>query len=325
MPRLDCLLRVLSWLGRQGPRAVAALVVIGIALPPLGRILKPFITETIFLLLCFAFMQVDIIALRAYLRKPAIILSGTAWTALVVPLLVGSAACGFGLPGYAQELFLAIMLQAIASPIMSAPALASLIGLDAALVLATLITSTALIPLTAPLFAQLFIGPALSLSPLGLGSKLGLLLAGSALTGFLLRRLFSHTVIQQHSDAINGCNIFFLFVFVVVIMENVAVTFAKQPLLVIELTTLACAAYLAMLTISTLLFWRNGRQVALALGFMTAQRNMGLMLAATGSLLPQQTWLYFALAQFPIYFGPYLLKPLVRHLLGRVSFSNKIC
>jgi BASS family bile acid:Na+ symporter len=32
---------VLSWLGRQGTRAVAALVVIGIALPSIGAILKP--------------------------------------------------------------------------------------------------------------------------------------------------------------------------------------------------------------------------------------------------------------------------------------------
>jgi hypothetical protein len=39
---------------------------------------------------------------------------------------------------------------------------------------------------------------------------------------------------------------------------------------------------------------------------MVSQRNMGLMLAATGGLLPDVTWLYFALAQFPIYFSPYI-------------------
>jgi len=42
------------------------------------------------------------------------------------------------------------MLQAVASPMMATPALADLLGLDATLVLATLISSTALIPLTAP-------------------------------------------------------------------------------------------------------------------------------------------------------------------------------
>jgi BASS family bile acid:Na+ symporter len=41
----------LAWLGGQGTRAIAALVFIGIALPPLGELLKPFVTEAIFLLL----------------------------------------------------------------------------------------------------------------------------------------------------------------------------------------------------------------------------------------------------------------------------------
>jgi BASS family bile acid:Na+ symporter len=47
---------------------------------------------------------------------------------------------------------------------------------------------------------------------------------------------------------------------------------------------------------------------------MVAQRNMGLMLAATGDVLPGGTWLYFALSQFPIYLTPQLLKPIVRRL-----------
>ena len=37
-----------------------------------------------------------------------------------------------------------------------------------------------------------------------------------------------------------------------------------------------------------------------------------LMLAATAGVLPDATWLYFALAQFPIYITPQLLRPLAR-------------
>jgi hypothetical protein len=47
---------------------------------------------------------------------------------------------------------------------------------------------------------------------------------------------------------------------------------------------------------------------------MASQRNMGLMLAATGGALPDLVWLYFGLCQFPIYLSPQLLKPLVRRL-----------
>ena len=60
----------LAWVGRQGTRAIAALVFIGLAVPPLGELLKPFVTEAIFVLLCISFMRVDTAALRDHLRQP---------------------------------------------------------------------------------------------------------------------------------------------------------------------------------------------------------------------------------------------------------------
>src|ERR1017187_8707021 len=82
-------LRALAWLGAQGTRAIAALVFIGIAVPPIGELLKPFVTEAIFLLLCISFMRVDVRALRDHLRRPGLVLAATAWTTLGVPLISG--------------------------------------------------------------------------------------------------------------------------------------------------------------------------------------------------------------------------------------------
>ena len=39
MPILNSLVATLAWLGRQGTRAIAAVVFIGIAVPPVGRLL----------------------------------------------------------------------------------------------------------------------------------------------------------------------------------------------------------------------------------------------------------------------------------------------
>src|SRR5437762_93281 len=80
--------RALTWIGGQGTRAVAALVFIGIAVPPLGELVKPFVTEAIFLLLCISFMRVDIGALRDHLRRPGIVIAATAWTTLAVPAAI---------------------------------------------------------------------------------------------------------------------------------------------------------------------------------------------------------------------------------------------
>src|SRR5512140_1884346 len=82
--------RALDWLGGQGTRAIAALVFIGVAVPPLGELLKPFVTEAIFLLLCISFTRVDLGALRAHLRRPVLVVAATAWTMLGVPLVSGA-------------------------------------------------------------------------------------------------------------------------------------------------------------------------------------------------------------------------------------------
>ena len=45
--------------------------------------------------------------------------------------------------------------------------------------------------------------------------------------------------------------------------------------------------------------------------------QLGLMLAATGFVVPDLAWLYFALVQFPIYLLPHLLKPLARRISAK--------
>lgn len=312
------LARALAWLGRQGTRAVAAIVVAGIALPPLGALLKPHLTAAVFVLLCIAFTRVDMAALKDCLRRPAMVLAATAWTALVMPGLFGLVCLASGLKQRSPDLFVAIMLQAIASPLMAAPALAALMGLDATLVLVTLVASTALIPLTAPLFAHLLIGPGgLAISPLALGGKLLAILLGACLVAVVVRRLAGLAAIARRRDEINGLNVVVLFVFVAAVMEGVAARFMAAPWLTLGVALLAFAVFFAVLGLTVAVFLPAGRPHALAIGFMASQRNMGLMLAATGGALPELTWLYFALSQLPIYLSPQLLRPLARRLLAR--------
>lgn len=316
---LDVPAAVLSWLGRQGTRAVAALIVIGIVMPPVGALLKPFVTESVFVLLCIAFLRVDGAAFRSYLGRPAIVLAATAWTSLVIPTLFGTSYLAFGLKHQSPDLFPALVLQAIAPPLMAAPAFAALMGLDATLVLCTMVTSTALLPITAPLFAYAFIGPALTLSPSALGLKLFALLAGSALVGFTVRRFAGPTAIERQKEAINGFNILVLFVFVAAVMESVAARLLATPMITIGLVTLAFVVFFAVLCLTTLVFASAGWERALTLGLMASQRNVGLMLAASGGALPNLTWLYFAFSYFPIYLSPLVLQPLARRMIARAQ------
>jgi len=314
--------RTLVWLGCQGTRAIAALVFIGIAVPPAGELLKPYVTEAVFLLLCISFLRVDLGTLRDYLRRPGLVLAATAWTTVVVPLISGATCLASGIDHRSPDLYLALMLQAVASPMMASPALAAVMGLDSTLVLVTLVTSTALVPFSASLFAYVFFGTMLTLSPLGLGLKLLAILAGSLLVAGMVRGIAGSDAIKRHARAIDGLTVLVLFVFVAAVMGNVAGGFLSDPVKAIELTGLAFAVFFVLLGSTALIFRNAGYGRAMALGLMVSQRNMGLMLAATDGVLPGTTWLYFALSQFPIYLSPQLLKPIVERLNARQPASS---
>src|SRR3954453_2908036 len=85
----------LAWLGRRGTNAVAVSILLGIALPPLGTLVRPFFPETVFLLLCLAFLRVDPGALRAQFARPWLLLAAAAWTMLIVPVFVGASLSAF--------------------------------------------------------------------------------------------------------------------------------------------------------------------------------------------------------------------------------------
>jgi BASS family bile acid:Na+ symporter len=307
--------QALAWLGSQGTRAVAALVVIGIAIPPLGEILRPFVTEAIFLLLCISFLRVDLDRLHEKLQKPKLIVAATMWTMLGVPLISAVCCRLTGLDTHDPALFLALMLQAIASPMMAAPALASLMGLDATLVLLALMAGTALVPFTSVLFAQTFLSSALTISPVLLGLKLLAMLSGSLAFALCIRFVCGASLIERCRRPIDGVNILVLLVFVSAVMGNVVTDFVSSPAHVVAVALLSFVVFFALLGTTMVLFRAVGYERAFALGMMVAQRNMGLMLAATSGVLPPETWLYFAVSQFPIYLSPQLLLPLARRLM----------
>jgi predicted Na+-dependent transporter len=241
-------------------------------------LLRPYVAEAIVLLLIISFMRVDPSSLRAYLRRPALVLTATAWTTIAVPALIGGAVHLIGIDARAPDLFLALMLQGMASPMMASPALAALMGLDATLVLITLVTSTALVPFTAPVFAHIFLGGMLSLSPAALGLQLAAILAGALAVAVVIRLAFGDAAIKRQRAPIDGLNVLILFVFVAAVMSNFITDFRAAPLHVLALAALAFAMFFVLLGATLLLFRSYGSERALALGLMVSLRNMGLML-----------------------------------------------
>jgi BASS family bile acid:Na+ symporter len=304
----------LEFLGRHGTLMVALSIFVGLLVPQLASGFKPLLGEAIFMMLTLAFLRVDTGELRALFVRPGLVLAASAWVMLATPIVLGTLFRVATVDKVAPGLFFILILQMSAPGLMSSPALAALMGLDVALTLASLVVCAAATPVTATFFTHHFLGAAV-ISPIPFGFMLFAYIAGSALIAAVIRRIAGKARVEAQHARIDGLSVIAMFVFAVAAMDNVSAHFLADPARVAKLALLAFGLSMALIVLTTLIFLPAGRARAFAIGLIAGNRNLGLMLAGTGFIAPDVAWLYFGLAQIPIYLLPHLLKPLAARLV----------
>ena len=313
---IKVLAAALAAIGRHGTIAVALSIFAGTLIPGLAPALKPWLGETIVTLLALAFLRVEPSALGILARRPALVIATAAWVVVVTPVLLATTFLALRLNHWLPDLYFILILQSCAPSLMSSPAMAALIGVDVALTLASLLLCTALAPLSASLFTHIFLGNTL-MEPYAFGAKLFLIIAGSAFAAAIGRRIAGDDRINAQREVIDGLSVLGMFIFAAAAMDGVLAHFVARPAFVLGLTALTFLISLGMMVITALVFLNAGRERAFAIGILTGNRNLGLMMTAVGFAVPDRAWLYFGLAQFPIYLLPLLLKPLARRLIKK--------
>jgi len=192
-------------------------------------------------------------------------------------------------------------------------------GLNAAVTLALLLVCAAATPFLAPVLVAIVVGPAITFSPLTLGLRLILMLAGAACVGIAVRSFAGKTWVERQATRIDGLNVIVLFLFAVALMGDVAANTMADPLYVLGLLLLSTAVTFGLSILTALIFARAGRHSALPLAHAAGSRNTGLMLAAAAGHVPELVWLYVALIQIPIYALPLIARPLLRRFVSRSS------
>lgn len=298
----------LDWLGRRGARVLPVVLLAGMAIPPLSTLAQPLLPPVVFLMLVTAFIRVEAVAARAQLRQPLLPIACVVWMMVLTPLAMGAVIVWTGLEQTSPGLAVALMLISAGAPILSTPAFAYILRLDGMLSLTVLIFGQALLPIAAPLMADLFLDEALPLSPQGLGLRLGLLLAGALIVAVPLRRYIGAERLQRHAQALDGINIVLLYLFAVAIMDGVVARFIADPWVVLGVTALAFGLMVLLLVSTVLIFLKAGVTKAVTLGISASNRNLGLFAAALVGHAPELTMIYFAVGQFPVYFLPWAIE-----------------
>lgn len=307
--------RLLRALGRTGANGLAAALLAGLIAPGLGVWLKPVLPALVGGFVAMMLARLDLGPALRHLRRPARLAATVALMIVALPLGVGLALTALGRAALDPALVLALSLQAASAPILATPAVAALIGLDGAFAVVALLAHMAVLPLVAPGLARFVAGDAVPLDAAAIARNLALLLTGATLVAIAARRRWTLAQVQAARLELDGVNILLMFAFAVAIMDGVLARVAADP--ATAATHLAVAFAVAgggLVAGFAVLRPIIGAGDAVAMSYAFGHRNVGLMIAAMGGALPDATWLYFALAQAPIYLTPLLLARLARRM-----------
>jgi len=315
---LNLLFAPLAFLGRYGTQGFALSIFMGLALPQFAAAARPLLPVTIFLFVALTFARADLVALKAALAKPGAVLLAVGWLIVVPVLMVLSILTVFPRGSLDPGLVLGLVIVAAAPPIMSGPAMAMMFNIEPTVLIAATIITTSASPFIAPPLAELLLGGPVPLDRSVLMLRMLGLIGGAIVAAILFRAVVGYERIKAVKSELDGFGVIMYFLFAIAAMDGVTNAFVTRPGKVFLFLGVAFAIVIAGFLLAWLVlrpFMKPGD--CFLMGYGTGQRNMGALIAALGAATPETTFLFFALAQFPIYLMPQLIKPIAKRFAAR--------
>ena len=303
----------LAFFDRHGTKLLASGLFIGLILQPLAHAIWPLLPALVFLLTAATMLRIDWPQVIAHARHPLRIGLFVLWALGMSPVLMAVIVRILDAPvGLAQSL----VLWAASPPLMSLPAIALLLGLDAALALLVMVAATFLVPLTLPplLLGLMDLDLGIGIGPLM--ARLAVVVGGAGAASGLLRWYLGRDRLRRLAAEISGINVLLLVLFAVGVMDGMTGHLIHEPLRVLGYCAAALGASLGLQVMSFLSFGWLGRSPALTVGLIGGNKNMAIVWASlsVAAASSPDLMLYFASAQLPIYLLPAALAPIYRRL-----------
>ncbi len=201
---LEILTKPLAWIGRHGTQGFALSIFVGLALPQFAAAARPLLAVTIFIFVMLTFARAEEPKVRALLKAPKPLVLASLWLILAPAIVITTILSVIGRQNLDPGLVLGLAVMGAAPPIMSAPAVAMLLGLEPTLLLTAVLVTTALAPIISPVLVDLIAGAAV---PLDLGvliQRLLLLIGGAIIGAFVLRKVLGMERIRASKETFDG-------------------------------------------------------------------------------------------------------------------------
>jgi predicted Na+-dependent transporter len=312
MVLLAGLIRLLTASARGGKALLALAIVAGVVLPSLAHALRGLVPIAVVGLSTLVLLRVDVTAALAQLRRPGRLAVVLATQMLVCPVFAWAVVQGLPLaPGTGD----ALVLFATGAAIISAPAYARLLGLDAELALLGALGGTLLVPVTAPPIAWALTGVDLGISMQVFAARLGTVVGLPLLLSVIVRRLMGVARLDRLGMALDGLAVWLLVAFGLAVMDGVGARLQAEPAWVVEATLTACTASASLNLVTVVALLPFGARFAATAGMLSGFRNMAVYLAVLPAGTDPHVALFFGLYQIPLYMGPLVMAPAYRWFL----------
>jgi BASS family bile acid:Na+ symporter len=288
---------------------MAAGIFLGLAAQPLAHLLRPALPTLVFLLTIGTMVRIDWPAVATHGRRPVRLAVVALWILILSPAIMAIVARALGLPGGLAQ---SLVVWAASPPMLSAAAVAYLLGLDAPLALVGTVPAMLLTPLTLPPLVLGLLGLSLHIGLFSFMSRLALFVLGAAAVASVLRRLLGTERVTRRGTEINGVNVLILIAFAIAIMDGVPEIILARPAEIAGYVVAAFGASLGFTLLSAILFAGLGRSAAGTIALIGGNRNMAVVWATLGASAPPEMTLFLVAIQLPIYIGPLLTRPLYR-------------
>lgn len=223
----------------------------------------------------------------------------------ILPLLLGLVHLLWPFSGHQYTKLL--LLSACGGTIFGAPAFAKVMKLDSQLTLLGVILATLLIPVVLPLFAALFLGKQEPLDYVAYLVRLLIFIVLPFILVWIYQLRFPQSS-DDHGKSFERMSVIFLIIFGIAVMEGIGYRFVNQTLSTLGLLLFAFFVHLLFFFSTKLVFRSEGPIGSGTAGLLSSYRNLALLLAVGGSILPKDFIVFVALWQIPMYVMPSLAR-----------------
>ncbi|MFW2365749.1 MAG: hypothetical protein ACN4GW_04990 [Desulforhopalus sp.] len=211
----------------------------------------------------------------------------------------------------------AALVTAAAPPIISCAAIATFLGLDAAIVVVATIATMLLVPLSLPPVVYYLTDFQIEAGLALLSLRLACFILTAFFVAVFIKRWMGQARIDQNGEIIDGISVIFIGLFIIGIMHGVTDIIVQHPWYVFQILLVTTFLVFGLYLAATIIFWQLGPRTAMGIGLVSGNCNMGLMYLILVDQAKLELLIFFAVGQIPMYFLPVILAPLINRIRAR--------